>query len=145
MVILLLFAVVSSCKTRYITTEVPVEMHDTITSIKTVHSIDTIERLERIHVFDTMYIDTSTISTLGMPTLRHERSRLIDNTSKQNHSADTTSIIERIIEKPVVVHDKEYIEINTLYWWQKALMWAGVFGIVMALFLIAFIIWRIRR
>lgn len=125
MVILLLFAVVSSCKTKYVTTEVPVELHDTITAIKTVHSVDTIERVERIHIFDTMYIDTSTIATLGMPTLRHEREKLIDNTSKQSHHGDTTNIIERIIEKPVIVREKEYVETNVLHWWQTALMWLG--------------------
>jgi len=129
----------SGCKTRYVTTEVPVVMHDTISTSVAIHSTDTIERLERIHVYDTMYIDTSTIATLGMPTLRHEREKMIDNTSTRSHHTDTTNIIERIIEKPVVVHDKEYVETNVLYWWQTALMWAGALAIVA---LGALLIWK---
>ena len=135
----ILLLVLCGCKTRYVTTEVPVELHDTITAIKTVHSVDTIERVERIHVFDTMYIDTSTIAVLGMPVLRHEREKMIDNTSTRCHHTDTTNIIERIIEKPVVVHDKEYVETNVLYWWQTALMWAGALAIVA---LGALLIWK---
>lgn len=122
---ILLLVVLCGCKTKYITTEVPVELHDTITAIKTVHSVDTIERVERIHTIDTMFIDTSTIATLGMPTLRHNRTTMIDNTSNQSHHADTTNTIERIIEKPVIVKEKEYVETNVLYWWQTALMWLG--------------------
>lgn len=129
----------SGCKTRYVTTEVPVVMHDTISTSVAIHSTDTIERLERIHVYDTMYIDTSTIATLGMPTLRHEREKMIDNTSTRCHHTDTTNIIERIIEKPVVVHDKEYVETNVLHWWQTALMWAGALAIVA---LGALLIWK---
>lgn len=130
----ILLLVLCGCKTRYITTEVPVELHDTITAIKTVHSIDTIERVERIHTIDTMFIDTSTIATLGMPTLRHNRTTMIDNTLKQSHHADTTNTIERIIEKPVVVREKEYVETNVLYWWQNGLMWVG--GVMIAIGLI---------
>lgn len=133
------------CKTRYITTEVPVELHDTISVVKTVHNTGTIERVERIHTIDTMSIDTSTIATLGMPTLRHNRTTIIDNTLKQSHHADTTNTIERIIEKPVVVKKTEYVKTNVLHWWQSALMWLGMAAMLFVGIWLAWLAWRVRK
>lgn len=119
---------IGGCKTRYIEVAVPVHDSTKVVSVQTMQ--DTLWRYDTERIVDTMYIDTSTIATLGMPTLRHDR--LAERTSDKGkvtakQSADTV-YIER--EVPVPVKETVVQEVNKLHWWQEALMTAGIIGII---------------
>lgn len=107
-----------SCKTRYITQteykEVPVMLHDTIA--------------QNIWRIDTTIVKDSVYFAVKGDTIFKERY----NTKWRIKVAHDT--VMRFVEKPVeVVSTKEVVkqvEVNRIYWWQKLLMWCGVFGIV---------------
>lgn len=107
-----------SCKTRYITQteykEVPVVMHDTIA--------------KNIWRIDTTIVKDSVYFAVKGDTIFKERY----NTKWRIKVAHDT--VMRFVDKPVeVVSTKEVVkqvEVNRIYWWQKLLMWCGVFGIV---------------
>ena len=119
---------IGGCKTRYIEVAVPVHDSTKVVSVQTMQ--DTLWRYDTERIVDTMYIDTSTIATLGMPTLRHDR--LAERTSDKGkvtvkQSVDTI-YIEREVPVPVVAHEVK--EVNRLHWWQKVLMTVGIIGII---------------
>lgn len=125
---------IGGCKTRYIEVAVPVHDSTKVVSVQTMQ--DTLWRYDTERIVDTMYIDTSTIATLGMPTLRHDR--LAERTSDKGkvtakQSADTV-YIER--EVPVPVKETVVQEVNRLRWWQKVLMTAGIIGIIVMMVVI---------
>lgn len=114
---------IGGCKTRYIEVAVPVHDSTKVVSVQTMQ--DTLWRYDTERIVDTMYIDTSTIATLGMPTLRHDR--LAERTSDKGKvrvvSSTDTIYVER--EVPVPVKETVVQEVNRLRRWQEVLMWAG--------------------
>ena len=115
--ILLLLLLCCSCTKRVYETqyvEQPVYIHDTLRS--TIYSHDT-----------TIVKDSVYLSIKG-DTIVRERYNTIERI-KVAH--DT---IMRFVEKPVeVVRENnvcKQVEVNRIYWWQKALMWIGGIGLV---------------
>lgn len=119
---------IGGCKTRYIEVAVPVHDSTKVVSVQTMQ--DTLWRYDTERIVDTMYIDTSTIATLGMPTLRHDR--LAERTSDKGKVTVKQSVDTIYIEREVPVPVKETVvqEVNKLHWWQEALMTAGIIGII---------------
>ena len=122
------------CKTRYI--EVAVPVHDSIKVVSSQTMVDTLWRYDTERIVDTMYIDTTTIATLGMPTLRHDRlaERTTDKGKLRVVSSTDTIYIEREVPVPV----KEVVEVErkaSLI--ERALMWAGGIGIAVTALLVA--------
>ena len=115
--ILLLLLLCCSCtkrvyETQYI--EQPVYLHDTLRST--------------IYSHDTTIVKDSVFFAVKGDTIVRERY----NTKWQIKVAHDT--IMRFVEKPVeVVSTNEVckqVEVNRIYWWQKALMWMGGIGVV---------------
>lgn len=122
----------SSCKTRHIVQEVPVEIHDTIKKVSIQSRVDTLWKRDSISIIDTMWIDTSTIATLGMPTLHHNRTTSTNSDKGKVTIKLKVDTFTQVKEIPKIVNKTEYKEIEKpLCWWQKALMWIG--GILIAL------------
>ncbi len=113
-----------SCKTRYVTTEVPVAVEHTTESVRVDIVRDTL--IQRDSVITLIMGDTTII----------ERWHHVADVSRMIH---TDTVVE-YREKPVTVTKTEVREVNVLHWWQKCLMWAGallmaaiaVMGVVMA-------------
>ena len=120
----------TGCSTRYVTQEVPVRVHDSIKVTSIVEHRDTLWRYDTEVIVDTMYIDTTTIATLGMPMLVRERGRF--NTSERGRSSASQSVDTVYIEKekPVFVKHTEVKEVNKMYWWQKVLCAIGGLSLV---------------
>ena len=115
--ILLLLLICCSCTKRVYETqyvEQPVYLHDTLRST--------------IFSHDTTIVKDSVYFAINGDTIVRERYNTIE-LIKVAH--DT---IMRFVEKPVkVVREKnveKQVEVNRIYWWQKALMWMGGIGIV---------------
>lgn len=116
--LVVLALVCCSCKTRYITQteykEVPVVMHDTVA--------------KNIWRIDTTFVKDSVYFAIKGDTIYKERY----NTKWRIKVAHDT--ISKVVENPVEVLrtsiKTETKEVNRTYWWQKVLMWCGVFGIV---------------
>ena len=115
--LLLLLMLCCSCtkrvyETQYI--EQPVYLHDTLRSTICSH--------------DTTIVKDSVYLSINGDTIVRERYNTIERI-KVAH--DT---IMRFVEKPVeVVSTKQVckqVEVNRIYWWQKALMWIGGIGLV---------------
>lgn len=122
----------SSCKTRYITQEVPIEVHDTTYKVSIQSKIDTLWRRDSISIIDTMWIDTSTIATLGMPTLHHNRTTSTNSDKGKVTIKLKVDTFTQVKEIPKIIKQYEYKEVEKpSNWWQKALMWIG--GILIAL------------
>lgn len=110
------------CKTRYITTEVPVPIEHTIE-----HNNVSIQR-------DTLLMRDSVFHYINGDTIRIEKWHTLYNVR-----VDTIHDVKaEVKEVPVEVTKTEIKEVNRLHWWQKALMWLAVSGI-------AFIIIRYRK
>ena len=125
MIVLLLLLLLLCCsctkrvyETQYI--EQPVYLHDTLRST--------------IYSHDTTIVKDSVYFAIKGDTIVREKYNTIERI-KVAH--DT---IMRFVEKPVeVVRTKEVckqVEVNRIYWWQKALMWMGglvaiVIGIIL--------------
>ena len=115
---LLVLVFCTSCTKRVYETEYvekPVYLHDTL------HTT--------IFSHDTTIVKDSVFFAIKGDTILRERYKTIERI-KVAH--DT---IMRFVEKPVeVVREKnveKQVEVNRIYWWQKALMWMGVIGVVM--------------
>ena len=129
MVILLLFAVVSSCKTRYITTEVPVVVEHTSVQHHTDIVRDTL--LMRDSVWHYVQGDTTIIE-------RWHHSVKVERV----HVADT---IRDTIPQVVTQRIAEVREVNVLRWWQSALMWLGMAAMLLVGIWLAWLAWRVRK
>ena len=120
----------TGCSTRYVTQEVPVMVHDSIKVTSIVEHRDTLWRYDTEVIVDTMYIDTTTVATLGMPMLVKERSRV--STSEKGRSSDKLTVdtvyVER--EKPLTLTRTETVTTNILRWWQKVLCAIGGLSLV---------------
>ena len=121
----------SGCSPRVVTREVPVPVHDSIQVVSVQERVDTLWRYDTERVVDTLWLDTSTIATLGMPTLHHDRitERTSDKGKASSVSSSDTVFVER--EIPVPITTTEIKEVNRLWWWQKALMWMGGIALVL--------------
>lgn len=115
--LLLLLLLCCSCTKRVYETEYvenPIYLHDTLRTT--------------IFSHDTTIVKDSVYFAVNGDTIVRERYNTIERI-KVAH--DT---IMRFVEKPVeVVREKQVekqVEVNHIYWWQKVLMWIGVFGIV---------------
>lgn len=110
---MLLLLICCGCRTRYVTNteyrEVPVVMRDT--TEKAVWRIDT-----------TIVRDSVFFAVKGDTVIKERYS-----TRWRIKVAHDTAI--SVVEKPVEIirtqTKTEQVEVNRLYWWQKALMWVG--------------------
>lgn len=117
LIVFLLSLLMSGCRTRYITQEIPVVLHDR----------DSIVSVQHIHTHDTLMMRDSVYHYVQGDTIRIERWHTLQAV---NHIARIDTLWrERIVEQPVQVKTTEVREVNRLHWWQKALMWLGAFTI----------------
>lgn len=129
MVMLLLFAVVSSCKTRYITTEVPVVVEHTSVQHHTDIVRDTL--LMRDSVWHYVQGDTCIIERWHHA-VKVERVLVADT-------------IRDTIPQVVTQRIAEVREVNVLRWWQSALMWMGMAAMLLVGIWLAWLAWRVRK
>lgn len=109
----LCITLLSGCKTRYITQEVPVIVHER----------DSIYKVNTLQVHDTLIYRDSVFHMIKGDTVLIERWH---NLQAINHVARVDTVYkDHNVEVPVEVHTTEVKEVNHLYWWQKVLMWAG--------------------
>lgn len=143
--VLCLLISLTGCKTRYVTQEVPVMIHDSVRVVQTERVTDTIRETNTISLIDTMWLDTSTVPTLGMPILHHDRTTNVSSDKQEKSHKETADTVYIEKEKPVIVTNTEIKEVNKLYWWQTVLMWlGGALGIGIAA-MVAWAIWRVRH
>lgn len=121
--ILLLLLICCSCTKRVYETQYvdqPVYLHDTLRST--------------IYSHDTTIVKDSVFFAVNGDTIVRERYNTIERI-KVAH--DT---IMRFVEKPVEVlresNTEKQVEVNRIYWWQKAMMWMGGIGVVVVCILI---------
>ena len=129
MVMLLLFAVVSSCKTRYITTEVPVVVEHTSVQHHTDIVRDTL--LMRDSVYHFVKGDTTIIE-------RWHHSVKVERVLVADTIRDT---IPQVVTQRIA----EVREVNRLRWWQSALMWLGMAAMLLVGIWLAWLAWRVRK
>ena len=104
-----------SCKTRYITQEVPVPIEHTIE-----HNNVQVQR-------DTLMMRDSVYHYVMGDTVRIERWHTLYNVR-----VDTVRVTQvEVKEVPVEVKVTELKEVNKLHWWQSALMWLGIIGLLL--------------
>lgn len=137
-----------SCKTQRQLQYVPVESTNTIFELDSLnrlirslleHSIQTKES-EKVSVKETntftlndrgdtikIFIEKEKDSSKEIQRLEQYYLSIIDSISRTKVRVDS---IDRPIPHPVT----EYLEVNRLYWWQKALMWIGGIGLLFAAF-----------
>lgn len=118
------------CSPRIVTKEVPVTVHDSVRVVSVEQRVDTIWQFSAERIMDTLWLDTSTVASLGMPTIRHDRltERTTDKGKVRVVSSTDTIYIER--EVPVPVKETVVQEVNRLHWWQEVLMTVGIIGII---------------
>lgn len=116
----------AGCSPRVVTQEVPVMIHDSVRVVQTERVTDTIWQSSVVNIIDTMWLDTSTVATLGMPILHHDRTTNVSSDKQEKRSKETADTVYIEKEKPVIVTNTEIKEVNKLYWWQTMLMWLGV-------------------
>lgn len=116
--ICVLIPLLSGCKTKYITTEVPVIMHerDSIVSVQHIHTHDTL--MMRDSVYHYVKGDTTIIE-------RWHQLQAINHISK----VDTITQIQ-YQEVPVTITKTETVEVEKkLSWWQKLCILLGKIGL----------------
>ena len=117
LLICLCITLLSGCRTRYITTEVPVVLHER----------DSIVKVQQFHTHDTLMMRDSVFTLVKGDTIRIERWHTLQAV---NHIARIDTLWrEKVVEQPVQVTTTELREVNHLHWWQKCLMWCGAFAI----------------
>ena len=117
MLICLCITLLTGCRTRYITTEVPVVLHER----------DSIVKVQQFHTHDTLMMRDSVTTLIKGDTIRIERWHTLQAV---NHIARIDTLWrEKVVEQPVQVTTTELREVNHLHWWQKCLMWCGAFAI----------------
>lgn len=118
------------CSPRIVTKEVPVTVHDSVRVVSVEQRVDTIWQFNAERIMDTLWLDTSTVASLGIPTIRHDRltERTTDKGKVRVVSSTDTIYVER--EVPVPVKETVVQEVNRLHWWQEVLCWAGGIALV---------------
>jgi hypothetical protein len=118
LLICLCITLLSGCKTRYITQEIPVVLHDR----------DSVVSVQHIHTHDTLMMRDSVTTIIKGDTIRIERWHTLQAV---NHIARIDTLWrEKVVEQPVEVKTTEVKEVNHLHWWQKALMWCGGIALI---------------
>lgn len=130
LLVCLCITLLSGCKTRYITQEVPVVVHER----------DSIYKVQQFHTHDTLIMRDSVTTYIKGDTVHYEKWHYLQ--AVNNVARVDTVYKDRNIEVPVTVTTTELREVNKLHWWQKALMWLGAFAIGIGG---GWIWWRIRR
>ena len=130
MLICLCITLLTGCKTRYITQEVPVVLHDR----------DSIVSVQHIHTHDTLIMRDSVTTYIKGDTVHLEKWHYLQ--SVNNVARVDTVYKDRNVEVPVTVTKTEVREVNKIHWWQKALMWLGAFAIGIGG---GWIWWRVKR
>lgn len=123
---ILLLVILCGCKTKYITTEVPVVVEHTSVQHHTDIVRDTL--LMRDSIWHYVQGDTCIIE-------RWHHSVKVERVMVADTIRDT---IPRVVTQRVT----DVREVNVLHWWQKALMWSGVLLIAAALAALILIIKR---
>ena len=113
LIIFILSVIFSSCRTRYITTEIPVVLHNR----------DSIVQVQHFHTHDTLMMRDSVLTYIKGDTVRIERWHTLQ--SINNIVRTDTIYIDKESEKPVTITEHEVVEVNRLTWWQKTLAWLG--------------------
>lgn len=108
-----LFLLLCSCRTKYITNEVPVMVEHTTMQ----HTTDIVR--------DTLIMRDSVYHYVQGDTTIIEKWHTLQNVN----NVVRVDTVREVREVPVTVKQTEVREVNVLKWWQKALMWAG--GILM--------------
>ncbi len=118
LIVFILSVIFSSCRTRYITQEIPVIVHDK----------DSIVSVQHLHTHDTLLMRDSVFTIFKGDTIRIERWHTLQAV---NHIARIDTLWrERIVEQPVEVKTTEVREVNRLRWWQSALCWVGGIALI---------------
>lgn len=116
--ICVLIPLLSGCKTKYITTEVPVIMHerDSIVSVQHIHTHDTLMMRDSVY----HYIKGDTVLIEKWHTLQ-----AINKVVKVD-----TVYKEKEAEKPITIKEEIPIEVPAkLSWWQKLCILLGKLGL----------------
>lgn len=113
LLICLCITLLTGCRTRYITTEVPVVLHER----------DSIVKVQQFHTHDTLIMRDSVTTYIKGDTVHFEKWHMMQAI---NHVARVDTVYkDRNVEVPVTVTKTEVREVNKLHWWQKLLMWCG--------------------
>lgn len=117
------------CKTRYITTEVPVVVEHTSVQHRTDIVRDTL--LMRDSIWHYVQGDTCIIE-------RWHHSVKVERVMVADTIRDT---IPQVVTQRIA----EVREINVLHWWQSALMWLGMAAMLFVGIWLAWLAWRVRK
>ena len=134
LLICLCITLLAGCRTRYITTEVPVVLHDR----------DSVVSVQHIHTHDTLMMRDSVFTLIKGDTIRIERWHTLQAV---NHIARIDTLWrEKVVEQPVQVTTTEVREVNRLRWWQKLFCFVGGSVLVAGLAIGGgWIFWKFRR
>ncbi len=120
LLICLCITLLAGCKTRYITTEVPVVLHER----------DSIVSVQHFHTHDTLMVRDSIFTIVKGDTVLIERWH---NLQAINHVARVDTVTNVVYkDKPVTVTSTEIKEVNRLKWWQKSLAYIGGIALLVA-------------
>ena len=113
----------TSCKGLKQVVEVPVYIHDTTKTVTEVHDSTFIDR------WHTEYQNGDTIY-------------ITDEVTKIKYVTKTDTAY-KVVEKPVVVSKTETVEVKKpLSWWQKTLIYLGMFSVVCT---VLSLLWKYRK
>lgn len=126
-ILLLLLAV--SCKTRYITQEVPVVVEHTTTNNHTEWRTDTLYHKDSVYV----YQQGDTLREVRYIERWRYRDVVVTDTLR-----DSVPVVTEVVRT-------EFREVNKIHWWQKILMWCGGIGLAVIVVLILFLYNRIKK
>ena len=133
LVFCLMITLCSGCKTRYITQEVPVIVHDK----------DSIVKVQQIHTHDTLRQRDSVVTIMLGDTILIEKWH---NTQIINHINRIDTLVQtQYIEKPITVTKTEIKEVNKLHWWQSAFAWVGCVVLAVGAGIGGWKLWRLIR
>ena len=125
----ILLLVLCGCKTKYITTEVPVVVEH-----------KTHEKSVELRV-DTVFHRDSTIVLLKGDTLVERHYNTIYKVREKLVADTIRDTIPKVVTQRVV----ETQEVNKMHWWQTALMWLGMTAMLLVGIWLAWLAWRVRK
>lgn len=134
LLVCLCITLMTGCKTRYITQEVPVVVHER----------DSIYKANTLQVHDTLIYRDSVFHLIKGDTILIEKWHTLQAV---NHVARVDTVYkDRNVEVPVTVTKTEVREVNKLHWWQKLFCFVGGSVLVAGLVLVGcWMYWGFRR